>query len=88
MPRQLLTQVGGRSDSGSGSDNGGEINSSYERYDLVLVTVKCHQLNSIVAELLAISYDDTQIIFMQNGLGSLNAIKPFLAQLIQQISQS
>jgi 2-dehydropantoate 2-reductase len=86
MPRQLFTQVGGRSV--SGSDNGGEINSSYERYDLVLVTVKCHQLNSIVAELLAISCDDTQIIFMQNGLGSLNAIKPFLAQrkLLQGIT--
>ncbi|WP_434931260.1 2-dehydropantoate 2-reductase [Shewanella sp. HL-SH5] len=42
------------------------------RFDLVFVTLKCHQLESNYPDLLNITHANSSIIFMQNGLGSFD----------------
>lgn len=49
-------------------------------FDLVFVTVKCHQLPSAVESLLAITNPQSLLVFMQNGLGSLNSVKSLLGE--------
>lgn len=50
-----------------------------ETFDLVFVTVKCHQLEGITAQLLTMTHSQSSLILMQNGLGSsvlvANALK-------------
>ena len=49
-------------------------------FDLVFVTLKCHQLPTVVDDLLAITDEQSSLIFMQNGIGSLDAVKSALAR--------
>ncbi len=49
-----------------------------EVFDLVFVSVKCHHLESAVDDLVKLSQTRAALIFMQNGLGSLEAIRPRL----------
>ncbi|MFK3975570.1 2-dehydropantoate 2-reductase [Shewanella vesiculosa] len=44
-------------------------------FDVVFVTLKCHQVNRIANQLMAITHDKSSIIFMQNGLGSFDNIQ-------------
>ncbi|UJF21641.1 2-dehydropantoate 2-reductase [Shewanella sp. OMA3-2] len=41
-------------------------------FDLVFVTLKCHQVDSNYLDLLNITHANSSIIFMQNGLGSFD----------------
>lgn len=41
-------------------------------FDLVFVTLKCHQLDSNYSDLFNITHANSSIIFMQNGLGSFD----------------
>ncbi len=49
-------------------------------FDLVFVTVKCHQLPSAIGSLLAITNSQSLLVFMQNGLGSFNSVKSLLGE--------
>ena len=46
-----------------------------ETFDAVFVTLKCHQLEAAVADLKRLAEDGAQLFFMQNGLGSLDAVQ-------------
>lgn len=48
------------------------------QYDLIFITVKCHQLHAIVTDLINITHSKSTLIFMQNGIGSFDEIKPVL----------
>jgi len=65
MPQALITDINQES-----SING--------KFDVVFVTLKCHQVSSIANQLMAITHDNSSIIFMQNGLGSFDSIKDSL----------
>ena len=45
-----------------------------ETFDAVFVTLKCHQLEAAVDDLKQLAEDGAQLLFMQNGLDSLDAI--------------
>lgn len=47
-------------------------------YDIVLVTLKCHQLMSAIDDLATLAKRGATLLFMQNGLGSLDAIRQHL----------
>ncbi|MDB3967277.1 2-dehydropantoate 2-reductase [Porticoccaceae bacterium] len=49
-----------------------------ETFEAVFVTLKCHQLESALADLKRLADDGAQLFFMQNGLDSLD---PILTQL-------
>jgi 2-dehydropantoate 2-reductase len=51
-----------------------------ETYDLVFVTVKCHQLKGAVATLLTMTHSQSSLVLMQNGLGSLDIVANALKQ--------
>lgn len=51
-----------------------------EQFDLVLVTLKCHQLSSISETLQKLAKQGTKLVFMQNGLGSLDALRGSLPE--------
>ncbi|WP_105189597.1 2-dehydropantoate 2-reductase [Pseudoalteromonas sp. T1lg48] len=46
-----------------------------QRFDMVFVTLKCHQLQTALPQLLALTDEHSELVFMQNGLGSFEAIK-------------
>ncbi|AZG72303.1 2-dehydropantoate 2-reductase [Shewanella livingstonensis] len=50
--------------------------SAYTPFDVVFVTLKCHQVSSIRDSLIAITHSNSNssIVFMQNGLGSFDSI--------------
>ena len=48
------------------------------QFDLVFVTLKCHQLTSIAEQLLAITHNKSHIVLMQNGIGSIDLLVPLL----------
>ncbi|MGI2036967.1 2-dehydropantoate 2-reductase [Shewanella frigidimarina] len=75
MPQALITDINQES-----SING--------KFDVVFVTLKCHQVSSIANQLMAITHDNSSIIFMQNGLGSFDSIKDSLGHysLLQGIT--
>lgn len=43
-------------------------------FDLVIITLKCHQLESASAELEKLSDQGAHLLFMQNGIGSLKTL--------------
>ena len=45
-----------------------------ETFDAVFVTLKCHQLASAVNDLKQLAEKGAELVFMQNGLDSLDAI--------------
>jgi 2-dehydropantoate 2-reductase len=49
-------------------------------FDVVFVTLKCHQLTSAAEQLLAITNDKSHIILMQNGIGSIDMLAPLLPE--------
>lgn len=49
-----------------------------QQFDLVFITLKCHQLPSIKKELAQLNERGSKLVFMQNGLGSLNAVTEIL----------
>ncbi|WP_105259240.1 MULTISPECIES: 2-dehydropantoate 2-reductase [unclassified Pseudoalteromonas] len=49
-------------------------------FDVVFVTLKCHQLPQALPQLLAITHKSSELVFMQNGLGSFEAIQDRLAE--------
>ncbi|MEO2265800.1 2-dehydropantoate 2-reductase [Pseudoalteromonas sp. YIC-656] len=51
-----------------------------QQFDVVFVTVKCHQLPEVAQQLLNITHAQSELIFMQNGLGSFDAIETQMAQ--------
>lgn len=51
-----------------------------ETFDLVFVTVKCHQLEGVVAKLLAMTHSQSSLVLMQNGLGSRDLVASALKQ--------
>ncbi|MEM0515290.1 2-dehydropantoate 2-reductase [Pseudoalteromonas sp. YIC-827] len=51
-----------------------------QQFDVVFVTLKCHQLQAALAQLLAITHKSSNLVFMQNGLGSFEAIKDQLGE--------
>jgi len=57
-------------------------------FDVIFVTLKCHQVSSIAKSLIAITHSDSSIIFMQNGLGSFDSINQSLSHcnLLQGIT--
>lgn len=57
-------------------------------FDLVLVTLKCHQLESACPDLLNLANTGAQLIFMQNGLDSLKHVHDQLPaeQVLQGIT--
>jgi len=59
-----------------------------EAFDLVLVTLKCHQLESGVKDFETLTGAGSDLIFMQNGLGSLDNIRSALpkAKVFQGIT--
>jgi 2-dehydropantoate 2-reductase len=65
MPQALITDITQQS-----SING--------KFDVVFVTLKCHQVSTIANQLMAITHDHSSIIFMQNGFGSFDSIKDSL----------
>ncbi|MGX9461210.1 2-dehydropantoate 2-reductase [Shewanella sp. A14] len=75
MPQELITDIT-------------QIPSINGKFDVVFVTLKCHQVSSIANQLMAITHDDSSIIFMQNGLGSVDSIQDSLDhyQLLQGIT--
>lgn len=64
-PQQIVTQVS-------------ELENQ-PAFDLIFITLKCHQLDDIVNDLIQISNEKSQLIFMQNGLGSLAAVSDRLS---------
>lgn len=46
-----------------------------EQFDLVFVMLKCHQLASIKPELSKLNEQGARLVFMQNGIGSLEAVR-------------
>lgn len=54
-----------------------QLNASEQNFDLCLVTLKCHHLNEpqVVRDLIKLSQEGCLLIFMQNGLGSLENLK-------------
>jgi len=50
------------------------------QFDVVFVTLKCHQLDSNYPNLLKITHANSSIIFMQNGLGSFDNAHQLLPQ--------
>ncbi|GGB55003.1 2-dehydropantoate 2-reductase [Shewanella inventionis] len=61
---------------------------AYAAFDVIFVTLKCHQISSIANTLIAITHSNSSIIFMQNGLGSFETIKDALSHchLLQGIT--
>lgn len=61
---------------------------AYDAFDVVFVTLKCHQVSSITNTLIAITHSNSSIIFMQNGLGSFDAVRDALShcRLLQGIT--
>jgi 2-dehydropantoate 2-reductase len=51
-----------------------------ETFDLVFVTVKCQQLEGVVAELLTMTHSQSSLVLMQNGLGSSDIVANALKQ--------
>ncbi|MBB1270931.1 2-dehydropantoate 2-reductase [Shewanella sp. SR44-3] len=51
-----------------------------ETFDLVFVTVKCHQLEGSVAQLLIMTHSQSCLVLMQNGLGSKDIVSNALKQ--------
>ena len=49
-------------------------------FDVVFVTVKCHQLTQSYPQLLTITHANSSIVFMQNGLGSFDLAAQHLPQ--------
>ncbi|MFY8275091.1 2-dehydropantoate 2-reductase [Pseudoalteromonas sp. SSDWG2] len=44
-------------------------------FDVVFVTLKCHQLSAAIDDLLKMTNSESELLFMQNGLGSFDAVK-------------
>ncbi len=55
-----------------------ELKAAEAIFDVVFVMLKCQQVNGIAQDLLNISDEHTDIIFMQNGIGSFDDIKSSL----------
>ncbi|WP_244325734.1 2-dehydropantoate 2-reductase N-terminal domain-containing protein [Shewanella aestuarii] len=72
MPSNILTEIDLTNDNNS-------------QYDVIFVTLKSHQIAMIYPDLQAISHANTEIIFMQNGIGSFDEAKYKLVQ--QQLYQ-
>ena len=49
-----------------------------ECFDVVFITLKCHQLGSAVEDLQKLAQQGAYLYFMQNGIGSLDQIREFL----------
>ncbi|WP_144212163.1 2-dehydropantoate 2-reductase [Shewanella donghaensis] len=77
MPDALITDVNELSclnDVEKGSNHSSPI------FEVIFVTLKCHQLPNIIDDLLAISDENSAIILMQNGIGSLEIFEQALAK--------
>ncbi len=61
-----------------------EVDTDTPRFDLIFVTLKCHQVSEISEQLLQLSHQQSTIVLMQNGLGSLDEIKQALANISAQ----
>ena len=57
-----------------------ELDETEVIFDVVFVMLKCHQVSGIARSLLKISNEDTNIVFMQNGIGSFDDIKLTLSE--------
>lgn len=56
-----------------------------ETFDAVFVTLKCHQLETVLSDLQQLAEDGAELIFMQNGLDSLELIRHHLpSQKVKQ----
>lgn len=53
---------------------------SGQLYDVVFVTLKCHHLSEAIADIKTITDEKSVIVFMQNGLGSIELIKEELIE--------
>ncbi|MDD8058986.1 MULTISPECIES: 2-dehydropantoate 2-reductase [Shewanella] len=75
MPQALITDIE-------------QAPTAYDTFDVVFVTLKCHQVSSIANTLIAITHSNSSIIFMQNGLGSFDTITDTLSHchLLQGIT--
>ena len=54
---------------------------SPQNFDILFVTLKCHQINDAIEDILTLLSPKTHVIFMQNGLGSLDSIKDKLVKI-------
>ncbi|MEZ9233920.1 2-dehydropantoate 2-reductase [Shewanella sp. 10N.286.52.A9] len=77
MPKALITELATNQNIDSNSNLQNKVNPA-PLFDVIFVTVKCHQLAAITEQLLQITHSQSSIIFMQNGLGSLDEILPLL----------
>ncbi|MDO6640314.1 2-dehydropantoate 2-reductase [Shewanella sp. 5_MG-2023] len=76
MPDALMTDINQSvNKSRNKSDNNSGDNEQITQFDVIFVTLKCHQLTSIIDDLLAISTQQSAIVLMQNGLGSLEILQ-------------
>ncbi|GGP57370.1 2-dehydropantoate 2-reductase [Shewanella algicola] len=75
MPQTLITDIE-------------QAPTAYAAFDVVFVTLKCHQVSSIANTLITITHSNSSIIFMQNGLGSFDTITDVLSHcnLLQGIT--
>ncbi len=75
MPQKMITDIE-------------QTPTAYAAFDVVFVTLKCHQVSSIANTLIEITHNNSSIIFMQNGLGSFDTIKDTLkhCNLLQGIT--
>ncbi|MCL1047450.1 2-dehydropantoate 2-reductase [Shewanella electrodiphila] len=61
-----------------------EVEADTPKFDLIFVTLKCHQVSEISEQLLQLSHQKSTIVLMQNGLGSLDEVKQALANISAQ----
>ncbi|MBQ4890063.1 2-dehydropantoate 2-reductase [Shewanella sp. MMG014] len=77
MPTALITDLDTNRDTDPNSPLQDAVNPT-PVFDVIFVTLKCHQLASVTEQLRQISHRQSSIIFMQNGLGSLEQVLPQL----------
>ncbi|WP_299571612.1 2-dehydropantoate 2-reductase [uncultured Shewanella sp.] len=61
-----------------------EIEANTPTFDLIFVTLKCHQLSNITEQLLQLTHKQSTIVLMQNGLGSFDEITQALSKYPEQ----